>query len=96
MPMPMPNMYQNGSPLPVRPQGMPFGNSPVRPMYPGIGLPPNPSALPTPPHKQPSTNFVKPLKTTDMFVGSIAPGIDDATLMELLTVCLFIHKEGPS
>lgn len=69
------------------------------PIRPGLGLPSLPSGMPQPPHLangggggSMSTSiparpaFVKEVKTTKVFVGSISPGITDATLEELLNV----------
>ncbi|RXK35530.1 hypothetical protein M231_07209 [Tremella mesenterica] len=77
---------------------------PPRPIHPGIGLPPLPSGLPAPVQQMssPSTNslpppssipgFTKEVKTTSVFVGSIAPGITDETLKELLNACGPLHE----
>lgn len=67
-----------------------MGYAPPHPAHAGIGLPSTPGSLPVPPHRQsgtgPGGGFVKEAKTTSLFVGSIAPGTDDATLTELLNV----------
>lgn len=66
-----------------------------RPGYPppGAGLPPMPSGFPTPPHQTHArtpnnAGPKKDVKTTKIFIGSIAPGISDNVLRELLNVSL--------
>lgn len=80
-----------GYPPPIRPG---LGAGPGS----GSGLPHLPNGMPQPPHMSgysPSPGyggppvrpgFVKEVKTTKVFVGSIAPGITDRTLEELLNV----------
>lgn len=72
------------------------------PNRPGLGLPSLPNGMPQPPHlaaggggsgSSPAPIPAKPaftreVKTTKVFVGSISPGITDATLEELLNVSL--------
>ena len=73
------------------------------PNRPGLGLPSLPNGMPQPPHLSGSGGggsgsspapiparpaFVREVKTTKVFVGSISPGITDATLEELLNVSL--------
>lgn len=89
------------------PQGFrppPGGPSPNgRPAHPGLGLPPLPAGLPRPPSygNSPSNGpgtpgappvFRKDVKTTSVFVGSIAPGIADITLTNLLNACGPLHE----
>ena len=71
------------------------GAFPARPAHPGLGLPPLPAGMPAPPSFSGGTplssappNFVPDpsVKTTKVFVGSIAPGINDQTLTDLLNV----------
>ncbi len=79
----------NGFRPPVTP-----GMYPPRPAHPGLGLPPLPGGLPGNPHitgvltnPPPSSappGFVRDVKTTSVFVGSIATGIGDQTLVDLL------------
>lgn len=67
----------------------------------GSGLPALPNGMPQPPHLAAGgqgaagssaspgggpPGFTKEVKTTKVFVGSISPGITDATLEELLNV----------
>jgi hypothetical protein len=90
----MPPGIGNGSP-PVLP---PFPPNAVRPPFapnfspqgatPGAGASPLP--LPLPPRPAPA--FVKESKPTSVFVGGIAPGINDATLRNLLNVSHLHHR----
>lgn len=96
-----PNFSPNG--IPGTPYGgpLPAGVRPPpsftpRPSHPGLGLPPPAAGLPIPPHAaygaSPSSSippgFRKEVKTTSVFVGSIAPGIGDSTMQDLLNVSL--------
>ncbi|OCF31872.1 hypothetical protein I317_02949 [Kwoniella heveanensis CBS 569] len=94
----------NGLPTRPPPSGPGMGYAP-RPAHPGLGLPPAPAGLPqaprfaaaetpTPSQSSPGTppGFVKDVKTTSVFVGSIAPGITDKTLHELLNACGPLHE----
>ena len=80
--MPTPGMG-----LPGRPGFSPHGG-------PGMGTPgfdPNNGGLPRPPHMAggpQNPNFVKAVKTTKVFIGSIAPGVTDAILTGLIHVSL--------
>lgn len=69
----------SGSGLPHLPNGMPH---PPRMGGPGQGYSPSPG-YGGPPGRP---GFVKEVKTTKVFVGSIAPGVTDKTLEELLSV----------
>nr|XP_018265023.1 uncharacterized protein I303_03205 [Kwoniella dejecticola CBS 10117]OBR87181.1 hypothetical protein I303_03205 [Kwoniella dejecticola CBS 10117] len=92
-------------PPPSGPGGAGFNQfPPPRPAHPGLGLPPLPAGLPQPPKfatpENPAQNqqngtppgFVRDVKTTSVFVGSIAPGIDDETLKNLLNACGPLHE----
>lgn len=87
-----PSGYSPGTPLgSASPAGFrpPPGAIPPRPAHPGLGLPPLPAGLPRPPSlgsTGPPPVFKKDVKTTSVFVGSIAPGIADVTLHHLLNV----------
>ena len=80
--MPTPGMG-----LPGRPGFSPHGG-------PGMGTPgfdPSNGGLPRPPHMvggPQNPNFVKAVKTTKVFIGSIAPGVTDAILTGLIHVSL--------
>ncbi|WWC88177.1 uncharacterized protein L201_003082 [Kwoniella dendrophila CBS 6074] len=93
------------SPIPTGPGFRPPPSGPSgQGGHPGLGLPPLPAGLPQPPRFQPSPGavvggpsngppgFVKDIKTTSVFVGSIAPGIDDNTLKDLLNACGPLHE----
>lgn len=84
-PPPFPPKYPPGSPG-VRPHG----SYPLPSAHPGIGLPPLPTGLPNPPHSSANSHSAarsrQDVKTTKIFVGSIAPGIRDQTLKDLLNV----------
>ncbi|WVF70986.1 hypothetical protein IAT40_005782 [Kwoniella sp. CBS 6097] len=95
----------NGLPTRPPPSGPGMGYAPPRPSHPGLGLPPPPAGLPQAPRfaaaeaptsgqGSPGTppGFVKDVKTTSVFVGSIAPGITDKTLHELLNACGPLHE----
>lgn len=79
--MPTPGMG-----LPGRPGFSPHGG-------PGMGTPgfdPSNGGLPRPPHMvggPQNPNFVKAVKTTKVFIGSIAPGVTDAILTGLIHTC---------
>ncbi|OCF75290.1 hypothetical protein I204_04143 [Kwoniella mangroviensis CBS 8886] len=95
-------------PPPSGPGGMGFNQypPPQRPAHPGLGLPPAPAGLPQPPRfpqeglpPNQSSNgagtppgFVRDVKTTSVFVGSIAPGITDDVLKNLLNACGPLHE----
>ncbi|WWD18199.1 hypothetical protein CI109_102649 [Kwoniella shandongensis] len=94
---PPPGSGGGGGMPPFRPPpsgpGGPGGYQP-RPQHPGLGLPPLPNGLPQPPRFQ-SPNGIPgspDVKTTSVFVGSIAPGIGDDTLRDLLNACGPLHE----
>ncbi|KAK1927911.1 hypothetical protein DB88DRAFT_56444 [Papiliotrema laurentii] len=93
-----PSGYSPGTPLgSASPAGFrpPPGAIPPRPAHPGLGLPPLPAGLPRPPSlgsTGPPPVFKKDVKTTSVFVGSIAPGIADVTLHHLLNACGPLHE----
>lgn len=74
-----------GMGLPIRPGFSPHG-------VPGSGTPgfdPNNAGLPRPPHMpggSQNPNFVRAVKTTKVFIGSIAAGVTDAILTGLIHV----------
>lgn len=71
-----------GTPPPFRPPGMAYP-PPVRP---GLGQP-HPGNPGQGGYGPPGgSRFVREVKTTKVFVGSISPGITDQTLEELLNV----------
>ncbi|WWC68325.1 uncharacterized protein I206_102250 [Kwoniella pini CBS 10737] len=98
----------NFRPPPTGPGGIGYNQyPPPRPAHPGLGLPPLPAGLPQPPkfptpdspsqgggqgHNGAPPGFVRDVKTTSVFVGSIAPGIDDETLKNLLNACGPLHE----
>ncbi|WVW80454.1 hypothetical protein I302_102436 [Kwoniella bestiolae CBS 10118] len=95
-------------PPPSGPAGMGLNQyPPPRPAHPGLGLPPPPAGLPQAPRfeglplaQSPNgaagtgtpPGFVRDVKTTSVFVGSIAPGIMDDTLKNLLNACGPLHE----
>jgi hypothetical protein len=80
-----------GTPPPFRPPGMAY----PPPQRPGLGVP-HPGNPGQGGYGPPGGNrgFVREVKTTKVFVGSISPGVTDATLEELLNVSLVIEREG--
>jgi hypothetical protein len=78
-----------GTPPPFRPPGMAYP-PPVRP---GLGNP-HPGNPGQGGYGPPggSRGFVREVKTTKVFVGSISPGITDQTLEELLNVRYIKHE----
>ncbi|WRT65978.1 uncharacterized protein IL334_002929 [Kwoniella shivajii] len=91
----------NGLPYRPPPTGPGMGGYPPRPTHPGLGLPPPPAGLPQAPRfaqdMPPASTggppgFVRDVKTTSVFVGSIAFGIEDDTLRDLLNACGPLHE----
>ena len=83
-----PNSGNMGTPPPFRPPGMAYP-PPVRP---GLGNP-HPGNPGQGGYGPPGgSRFVREVKTTKVFVGSISPGITDQTLEELLNVRRIIHE----
>ncbi|BEI87165.1 hypothetical protein CcaverHIS002_0705110 [Cutaneotrichosporon cavernicola] len=99
-PFPPPGFSPNGPRGSASPAGYgPNARGGNRPGYPppGAGLPPMPSGFPTPPHqayaRTPNhSGPKKDVKTTKIFIGSIAPGISDQVLRELLNACGQLHE----